>query len=270
MVIDCFPFFNELDLLEIRLNELKDVVDVFVLSEATLTFTGKPKRLYYHENQDRFADFADRIHHLVVSDYSGMNTDDSRSMDRQQKQRGLDWMQQEFSPGQRDLVIMSDVDEIPRASVIEKAQEETWWSAAMIEMRLYYYYMNCRAKGRPGSWRNPRLIRPYKGDRIHYNSARKGFSDKDYWDAGWHFSFLHNSVADIQYKVASYTHAPEFDNPSYMRDSHINDCIDQGRDIFRRKRYQFEYVHELDYLPQYVKDNLGRFRKYIRCNGQGP
>ena len=44
MIVDCFPFFNELDLLELRLNELKDVVDVFVLSEATLTFTGKPSR----------------------------------------------------------------------------------------------------------------------------------------------------------------------------------------------------------------------------------
>ena len=45
-VIDCFPFFNELDLLEIRLNELKDVVDVFVLTEAPFTFTGREKPLF--------------------------------------------------------------------------------------------------------------------------------------------------------------------------------------------------------------------------------
>lgn len=265
MVIDCLPFFNELDLLEIRLHELADVVDVFVLSEATLTFTGKPKPLYYNENQDRFEEFRDRIHHVIISDYRGMNVDDTRSMDREQKQRGLDYVRDALRPGQRDTVIMADVDEIPRASVIEQAKRETWWSAAMIEMQLYYYYMNCRAKGRPGSWRNPRLLHPLKGQRIHYNSTRKGLSEKDYWYAGWHFSFLHNSIRDIQYKVASYTHAPEFDNAHYMAEDHINDCIDQGRDIFRRKRYQFEYVDDLSYLPQYVRDNLDRFRKYIRC-----
>ena len=43
MVIDCFLFFDEIDLLEIRLNELKDVVDVFVLTESPYTFTGKEK-----------------------------------------------------------------------------------------------------------------------------------------------------------------------------------------------------------------------------------
>ena len=54
MVYDCFSFFNELDLLEIRLNVLKDVVDKFVLVEATRTHTGRPKPLYYEENKARF------------------------------------------------------------------------------------------------------------------------------------------------------------------------------------------------------------------------
>jgi len=263
MVIDCFPFFNELDLLEVRLHELAPVVDVFVLSEATLTFTGKPKPLYYHDNRSRFRSFSDRIHHVIVSDYTGMKLDDTRSMDREQKQRGLDWMVERFKPGLQDLVIMADVDEIPRASTITQAKKETGWLAAMIEMQLYYYYMNCRAKGRPGSWRNPRLLRVNRGERIHYNSTRKGFRDKDYWDAGWHFSFLHGSVEDIQYKVASYTHAPEFDNEHYMDPEHINDCIEQGRDIFRRKRYQFEYLDDLGFLPQYIQDHPDKFAKYI-------
>ena len=51
MIYDCFPFFNELELLEMRLHELSGVVDKFVLVEATRTFTNKPKPLYFQENQ---------------------------------------------------------------------------------------------------------------------------------------------------------------------------------------------------------------------------
>ena len=66
MIYDCFPFFNELDLLEIRLNELSGVVDRFVLSEAELTHNGDRKPLYFNEHKDRFAKFADKIIHIIV------------------------------------------------------------------------------------------------------------------------------------------------------------------------------------------------------------
>ena len=56
MIYDCFSFYNELDLLEIRLNVLKGTVDKFVLAEATVTHTGHPKPLYYAENKARFAE----------------------------------------------------------------------------------------------------------------------------------------------------------------------------------------------------------------------
>lgn len=53
MIYDCFTFFNELNLLEIRLNILNDVVDKFVLVEATKTFSGKDKPLYYEQNKKK-------------------------------------------------------------------------------------------------------------------------------------------------------------------------------------------------------------------------
>ena len=61
MVYDCFQFFNELDILKIRLNVLAPVVDRFVISEATETFSGIKKPLYYEENKELFAAFQDRI-----------------------------------------------------------------------------------------------------------------------------------------------------------------------------------------------------------------
>ena len=53
-VYDCFIFYNELDLLEIRLKTLDSVVDHFVLVEATKTHRGKDKPLYFEENKERF------------------------------------------------------------------------------------------------------------------------------------------------------------------------------------------------------------------------
>ena len=257
MIIDCFPFFNELDLLEIRLNELKDVVDVFVLSEATLTFTGKFKPLYFNENKERFKEF--NIHHVIVDNYDGMNTANTRSMDREQKQCGIDAMIQTFQPGKDDIIILSDCDEIPRAEKVLEASKGDWEVAAMAEMQLFYYYMNCRCLGRSGSWRNPRFVRGRED--IHYNSTRKGRSDKDYWGTGWHFSFL-GGLENIKYKMDSWTH-DELNKPPYNTEKFIREQMTTGGDLFGRKRYKFEFTSDVSYLPQYVLDNPERFRKYI-------
>ena len=259
MIIDCFPFFNELDLLEIRLNELYDVVDVFVLSEATLTFTGKYKPLYFDENKDRFKKFEDKIYHVIIDNYDGMNTASTRSMDREQKQRGIDAMIKKCKPTKYDMIILSDCDEIGKAEKVLEASTGDWEVAATMEMPLFYYYMNCRGVGRPSSWRNPRFLRGR--DKIHYNSTRKGESNKIYWDSGWHFSFL-GGLEEIKHKMDSWTH-DELNKPPFNTPEHISEKMRTGEDLFNRKRYQFEFVNDLSYLPKYVLDNMDRFGKYI-------
>ncbi len=65
-IFDCFTFFNELDILEARLQEMSPVVGAFVLVEATRTFQGALKPLHYSENKGQFAEFANRIIHVLV------------------------------------------------------------------------------------------------------------------------------------------------------------------------------------------------------------
>src|SRR5688572_16710555 len=67
-IFDCFLFFNELDVLDIRLHELAPIVDRFVLAEARLTFSGRDKPLYFHQNRELFAPFLDRIVHVIDDD----------------------------------------------------------------------------------------------------------------------------------------------------------------------------------------------------------
>jgi beta-1,4-mannosyl-glycoprotein beta-1,4-N-acetylglucosaminyltransferase len=66
-IIDCFTFYNELEMLEYRLKTLYDTVDYFVLSEATLTHVGKSKKMYYDKN--KFKEYADKIIHVIVDDF---------------------------------------------------------------------------------------------------------------------------------------------------------------------------------------------------------
>ena len=68
MVYDCFQFFNELDILKLRMHVLDDIVDKFVVSEATVTFSGDKKPLYFQENREMFAAFEHKIIHKVVDD----------------------------------------------------------------------------------------------------------------------------------------------------------------------------------------------------------
>ena len=60
-IVDVFPFFNELDLLDIRLNVLDPYVDCFIISEATKTFSGLDKPLYYEENKKLLKSFIKKL-----------------------------------------------------------------------------------------------------------------------------------------------------------------------------------------------------------------
>src|SRR5205823_1107096 len=109
MIYDCFLFFNEVELLEIRLHDLSAVVDRFVLVESPVTFSNKPKPLYYADNRDRFKAFEDRIIHVVVDD----NPPADSPFDRENHQRnciarGLAACHPD------DVVLISDLDEIPK------------------------------------------------------------------------------------------------------------------------------------------------------------
>ena len=67
-IYDCFNFFNELDILEIRLNVLYEHVDYFVIVESSITHSGEEKPFYFEENKERYSKFLDKIIHYKVYD----------------------------------------------------------------------------------------------------------------------------------------------------------------------------------------------------------
>jgi beta-1,4-mannosyl-glycoprotein beta-1,4-N-acetylglucosaminyltransferase len=83
-LVDAFIFFDELELLLLRLTELESVVDYFVIVESDLTFTGTRKPLYFAECKHLFADYSDRIIHVVQEAEEGADID---PWDREAAQR---------------------------------------------------------------------------------------------------------------------------------------------------------------------------------------
>jgi|ERR1022692_989649 beta-1,4-mannosyl-glycoprotein beta-1,4-N-acetylglucosaminyltransferase len=125
MIYDCFTFFDELELLELRLHELGDVVDKFVWVEATKTHSNKSKPLHYQENRVLFQAFHDQIIHVVVDDMPDSN--DSWVLENFQRKciaRGL------VNCRPEDFILVSDLDEIPRATTVAKVSRE--WPPRMV------------------------------------------------------------------------------------------------------------------------------------------
>jgi beta-1,4-mannosyl-glycoprotein beta-1,4-N-acetylglucosaminyltransferase len=139
MIIDCFPFFNELDLLEIRLNILDDVVDKFVLVEAGHTQTLLTKPFYYEQNQERFEDFSDKIVHIKIDDHPAKGGWEMENYQRNCIKLGL----HSITPDPNDIVVCSDVDEIwnPKvAPFLDEGLSQTEFFAA--KMAYFVFFLN--------------------------------------------------------------------------------------------------------------------------------
>jgi beta-1,4-mannosyl-glycoprotein beta-1,4-N-acetylglucosaminyltransferase len=90
-IIDCFTFYNELDLLTYRINLLYNIVDYFIIVESTHTHVGKEKILYFNENKHLFDKFTDKIIHIIVDDfpykYPNVNIDNNDAWCNEEYQR---------------------------------------------------------------------------------------------------------------------------------------------------------------------------------------
>jgi beta-1,4-mannosyl-glycoprotein beta-1,4-N-acetylglucosaminyltransferase len=207
MIVDCFTFFNEFDLLELRLQTLDSVVDRFVLCEAPFTFRGEPKPLYFAENAERFARWRDRI---TVLTYPGPAHENPWHNE---------WGQRDFLiTGLRDcvpddLVLIGDCDEIPDPRFA--AQRPAKSGILVHVMLLMRGYANRADAGGAPSWPGTRALAAAS------IAAYETLSDVRQQPldtiasiaSGWHFSSLGGAAA-MQQKMRAYSHV-EYDIPYF-------------------------------------------------------
>lgn len=288
---DCFPFYNELMLLEIRLNELSPLVDKFVLVEATHTYSGKPKPLYYDEVKDNeiFGPFKDKITHLVfrekpmsksaLAEMKKANEEQQESVNKQELFSDLIFVpavdeiviRRIYETRQKniieqglagaapdDIIIMSDVDEIPRPGIFPLIKAVT--VPCKLDMKMFYYYFNCKINRR-WNWAAFCRFRDYKTAQI----LRLGreYHKNILLNAGWHFSDL-MSPEKIALKIGSICHA-EFDTDYFKNIDRIKKHIEANEDIYERPGVSFT-IEPLD-APECVMNNTGKYGDFIK-NGQ--
>jgi predicted O-methyltransferase YrrM len=268
-VYDCFPFLNELELLEIRLHELSEVVDRWVIVEATETYSGAPRTPALDLRDERWMSFRERIIHIVVDDLPGGGGEWGREeFQRNCILRGL----KECDP--LDLIILSDADEIPRATAVHRVRETLVSGVAALKMDLCYYHLNQRGFvpeiGR-GSDGTVAWYRSYQGRAIRRHELMMPNDLRRYPaesaaicidDAGWHFSYC-GGVDRIRQKIASFSHQ-ELNTSRYTTSNHIERAVHLGEDLFDRNQiHQFHAVPIDDWFPAYLVANQERFRDLI-------
>lgn len=270
-VYDCFVFYNELMMLEIRLKELAPVVDKFVLVEATSTFSGKPKPLYYDEVKDNeiFAPFKNKIIHLVYDGeskpvvYKGDQNDLTvRRISEPARTRRIyeclqrNTIEQGLSDAEPDdIIIGSDVDEIVNADMLPFIK--SIFTPCRLYMKMFYYFFNCRVNN---NWHWPAFCR-FK-DFTTAQSLRLGEIHKNMiTNAGWHFGEL-MSPEKLSEKLGSICHA-EYDNDHFRDVDRIRKHIEANEDIYERPNKKFT-IEPLD-APKCVMNNRDKYKEFIKC-----
>jgi beta-1,4-mannosyl-glycoprotein beta-1,4-N-acetylglucosaminyltransferase len=267
-IYDCFSFYNELDLLDLRLHELYDVVDYFVLSEATLTHSGKQKPLYYNNNRHLFDEFSSKILHIIVQDMPITPDEIQAAISPQDRvwldtgyQLGDNWVRERFQRNAimrgltscypDDIIIIEDADEMIRADVIADFENTIVDGSNAIGQTLHTYYLNWRCSNM--EWWGSKVLR-YKYVTNPSEHRFHTVAEKFYPDCGWHFGYL-GGAEKIKSKLHAYAHQ-EFYVPDVLNNLDVR--LQNKQDALGRQ-YQYEVVEIDESYPKYVRENQDRF-----------
>jgi len=231
-LVDGFIFYNELELLKARFEELYDIVDYFILVEGTLTFTGNTKPLYYDENKELFAKYNDKVIHIIINDYP----DTTNPWDRETHQRnGIERGISKLQLSGEDRIIISDVDEIVSRTLMYdiKMGIRTYESDIYsLEMQLYYYGLEWTVDRK---WYHPKMIKYGCFDNIRSCETIRHYKTNNIINsAGWHISYMGDSNFIIN-KLKSFSETQACTETNLNSDN-INSYISEGKLFFNNEK----------------------------------
>ena len=293
-IYDCFMYFDEDVILDLRLNILNPFIDYFVIVESTFNHKGEKRKLKFDIN--KYKKFENKIIYLIFDkEPSGIekvfDTDNEGEVSRKlilnaaYRENG----QRNFiSKGleranEKDLILISDVDEIPN---LEKINWNTLKDQIVLfKQDMFYYKLNLRLPDliwsgskacRKKYLKSPQWLRNVKDKKYSFFRLDTLFSEKKYINikfinnGGWHFSNI-KTAAEIEYKLKSYLHHREFDlNP--ISKSEIEDIIKNKQAIYDLKvDKKINKIgsgnklveHPLNKLPSYILENIDKYKDWI-------
>ena len=264
MLYDCFTYFNEDLILDMRFNILNDKVDYFVIIEGNRTHSGNLKKKNF--NIEKFLKFKKKIKYFFI---------------KNMPKKFSPWQLENFQRNQiilglkeaknNDLVLISDCDEIPNLDAISNIKNFNN-DIFVFKQKLFYYKINLlNTKSSP--WYGTRLItynrlknftpqqiRSYKPNQYPFWRIDKPKNLKIIKKGGWHFSYL-NNAKNIKLKLRSYAHT-EHNNDILTNEKILKKKIDNHQDLFNDKTH-LKRVKLNNSYPSYIIKNKKKFKDWI-------
>ena len=293
-IYDCFMYFDEDLLLDLRLNTLNDYVKKFVITEATYTHNGTPKKLRFNINN--FQKFKNKIEYIVV-DKSPSNIAqliDGEPKDKRGEKLILNGMARDYfqrenlSRGlsdaqQDDLILISDLDEIPNLEKINFSNINN--NIIIFEQRMFYYKLNLFYKefkwfGTKGTKKrnfiSPQWLRNIKGKnypkwRIDVFFSKKKYSNLQFIvDGGWHFTCL-KTPEELEKKLLNFAHHYEYEESGLKIDD-LKKLITEKRVMYDhtvdQRKYKWAGTTKLQkiensLLPNHISSNIEKYKDWL-------
>jgi len=244
MIVDAFTFFNEKELVELRVKYLNDIVDCFLIVEADFTHTGKEKKWNFPEIlNNSLKEFSNKIQYYQMK-VDLEKAEAEKSPNYVGKTLGRSWrvetMQRNFLKeaykkfsSSDDIIIISDLDEIPSKDKISFIKSCDFKEIAPVAFGQALFHLNCKylyLEQWIGSVAiTKQLIDKYEPQVFRdYKNRISRFSE-----AGWSLSSF-GGVKRVRKKLEAFCHE-EYNKEKYKDEVHLKKCIETGSDLFDRK-----------------------------------
>ena len=293
-IFDCFMYFDEELVLDLRLNILYQNVDYFVIVERIYDHKGERRDLLF--DIQKFQKFRNKIIYLVYDEIPDLvesinDTDDEKEKDRKYIMNALyrENTQRDFileglnNADNNDLILISDVDEIPKLSSLNFNQIDD--EIILFKQDMFYYKYNLALPNfkwtgtkatKKNRLKSPQWLRNVKDKKYPFYRIDTMFSDKKYTnikiikDGGWHFTNI-KTPKMIQHKLKSYLHHREFDQAS-LSILEINELVEKKQALYdlgadkRNNKVGNGLIlenFEMKKLPDYIINNLEKYKSWL-------
>ena len=243
-IFDCFMYFDEDLILDLRLNTLNDFVDKFIIVESNITHTGKSKILKFDIN--KFKKFENKIDYRPIENLTidknlkiKENWSRHHLIDQSIRNSIASYID---DASENDWIIISDIDEIPNLNKLENFDINKKFG--FFEQQLFCYKFNLRSVNESDRGFFSKLIN-------NHQIIKEG---------GWHFTSI-KKPSEIITKLESFAHS-EMVKPHMLNLEYIKNKIDNQKDIFDRDII-LEKVEINDKFPNYLLENLEKFSDFI-------
>ena len=293
-IYDCFMYFDEDLLLDIRLNTLNKFVKKFVITEATYTHNGNKKELRFNIN--KFKKFKDKITYLIVDRQPENILDlvDGENREKRGEKLILNGMARDYFQRENlsrglvdaagdDLILVSDLDEIPNLEDIDFTNIKN--NILIFEQKMFYYKLNLFYQDytwlgtkatKKKNFKSPQWIRNIKGKnypkwRIDTLISSKKYSNLVFIkNGGWHFTCL-RSPEELEKKLLNFAHHYEFEE-SGLNINDLKKLIEEKRVMYDHNIDQKGYKWsgksilkniDVKFLPDHISSNLKKYSDWL-------